>query len=223
MFNIRLQKLRRDRGFSQEKLAELLGVSRQALSKWELGEAIPEVENLLAISTLFLVSLDFLLKEPEPCTVAPPTSVRTTNHSQIEFLLRAKKATYAGHGAEALASWPESHDLAYAEGELSYHDTYVGSEQFAGQEGMWHNGAPFWAMNYAGRVTGGPFSGDFLKEALTHGTVELPFRGPLLFQNGDYSYHSKVSGEFSWFQGNEEIFYRNERIYECTFQGGLII
>ena len=56
-----LLKLRKGRGFSQEELAEVLGVSRQAVSKWERGEAYPDTENLIAISKLYNVTLDELV------------------------------------------------------------------------------------------------------------------------------------------------------------------
>lgn len=62
-FNEKLLQLRKMHGFSQEQLAELLEVSRQAVSKWELGEAMPEAEKLVRISDCFHVSLDCLLRE----------------------------------------------------------------------------------------------------------------------------------------------------------------
>lgn len=62
-FYEKLQILRRESGLSQENLAELLHVSRQAISKWESGRTLPEVEKLLAISERFSVPLDFLLKD----------------------------------------------------------------------------------------------------------------------------------------------------------------
>ncbi len=62
-FNEKLLRLRKEHGFSQEQLAELLEVSRQAVSKWELGEAMPEAEKLVRISDCFHVSLDYLLRE----------------------------------------------------------------------------------------------------------------------------------------------------------------
>ena len=86
----------------------------------------------------------------------------------IEFLIRAKKATYAGKGAETTSSRTKSHDLKYTEGDLMYYDTYLGGEKFAGEEALWISETPYWSMNYVGRVTGENFSGDFLKEALLH-------------------------------------------------------
>jgi len=54
---------RKRMGLSQEAMAEKLGVSRQAVSKWELGDASPELEKLIALSELFGVSIDSLVKE----------------------------------------------------------------------------------------------------------------------------------------------------------------
>lgn len=59
----KLYTLRRKSGLSQEQLAEQLGVSRQAISKWESGQSVPESDKLIVISDYFKVSLDYLLKE----------------------------------------------------------------------------------------------------------------------------------------------------------------
>jgi len=60
-FGENLQAIRRKNQLSQEGLAEILGVSRQAVSKWELGEGYPEVDKLLILSEKLNVSLDSLL------------------------------------------------------------------------------------------------------------------------------------------------------------------
>ena len=70
-FREKLQNLRKSQGMSQEKLAELLNVSRQAVSKWESGQGYPETEKLIKISEMFNVSLDYLLKTEEYSTVKP--------------------------------------------------------------------------------------------------------------------------------------------------------
>ena len=57
----RLTALRRERGYSQEGLAAALGVSRQAVSKWERGESSPDTDNLIALAQLYQISLDELL------------------------------------------------------------------------------------------------------------------------------------------------------------------
>ncbi len=79
-FSEKLMELRRSRGWSQEQLGERLGVTRQTVSKWELGETTPEMEKLSAMSELFGISLDELVKgetvsfkekHPEPPITAP--------------------------------------------------------------------------------------------------------------------------------------------------------
>lgn len=67
----RLQQLRKKQGLSQEELAGQLGVSRQAVSKWESAQAQPELEKLLALSDFFAVSCDYLLKGEEPPAAHP--------------------------------------------------------------------------------------------------------------------------------------------------------
>lgn len=59
----KLRLLRKEKGISQEKLAEQLGVSRQAVSKWELDITLPETENIIKIGKIFDVSYDYLLRE----------------------------------------------------------------------------------------------------------------------------------------------------------------
>ena len=62
----KLYTLRKKSDLSQEQLAEALNVSRQAISKWEGGSAMPESDKLLALSNYFGVSLDYLLKDGTP-------------------------------------------------------------------------------------------------------------------------------------------------------------
>ena len=62
-FDIKLKQLRKGHQMSQEELAGQLNVSRQAVSKWESGQGFPETDKLLMISSIFGVSLDYLLKD----------------------------------------------------------------------------------------------------------------------------------------------------------------
>lgn len=68
----RLQQLRKEKGMSQEELAERLGVSRQAVSKWESGQSSPDVEKIVAASELFGVTTDWLLKGVRPAEEPAP-------------------------------------------------------------------------------------------------------------------------------------------------------
>ena len=60
-----LTYLRKKRNMSQEQLAEVLGVTRQAVSKWEAGQSTPDVEKLVQLSELFQVPVDQMLKDIE--------------------------------------------------------------------------------------------------------------------------------------------------------------
>ena len=69
-----LFELRRDRGLSQEDLASQIGVSRQAVSKWETGEAMPDLNKLLLLADALGVSLDRLCGKAESLTEPLPTA-----------------------------------------------------------------------------------------------------------------------------------------------------
>lgn len=90
-FSEKLLELRRREGLSQEQLADRLGVTRQSVSKWESGAAVPELNKLIALSDLFSVSVDYLVKdrleEPErPAPEAPPSTARL--EEQVEEITR---------------------------------------------------------------------------------------------------------------------------------------
>lgn len=61
----KIVKLRKSHALSQEELAQRLGVSRQAVSKWESGQSLPDVDKIVAMSNLFGVTTDYLLKNAE--------------------------------------------------------------------------------------------------------------------------------------------------------------
>ena len=68
--NEKLQELRKQKGLTQEELAEALYVSRTAISKWESGRGVPSIDSLKAISKYFSVSIDFLLSGEELLEIA---------------------------------------------------------------------------------------------------------------------------------------------------------
>lgn len=57
----KLFELRKEKGWSQEKLAEQINVSRQSISKWESGQVLPEIEKIIELSKIFQVTTDYLL------------------------------------------------------------------------------------------------------------------------------------------------------------------
>ena len=143
----------------------------------------------------------------------------------VTFLLDAKRATYASEGGEAVvdALLPGSHQLEYRAGPFLYRDIYYGGEQFIGQETVYHADQPLWSMGYAGWMLDPSVPlGGLLKEALRRVEWDRPFRGPRLYQNGDYTYTDESHGMVDRFWGHEVIAYRGRPIYELRYQGGLI-
>ena len=65
-FSEKLQELRKNKGLTQDELAEILYVSRTAVSKWESGQSTPDIEKIILLSDLFDVTTDYLLKGIEP-------------------------------------------------------------------------------------------------------------------------------------------------------------
>jgi len=83
----RIQELRKQRGMSQESLGEALGVSRQAVSKWEGDNGIPELDTLIAMSRLFEVTVGQLLGVEEP-TEPKPEAAAQADEDKVESVLR---------------------------------------------------------------------------------------------------------------------------------------
>lgn len=222
-FKEKLQLLRTNRKLSQEELADNLGISRQSITKWENGQSFPDIRNLIQLSELFKVSIDRLVKENDSCMKNllyeqnyPLPDIRT-------FLVKAKQNTYAAGENEIAHTQPDSHDFHYEEGDYLYMDTYFGGQKFIGEERVWIKDRIVWGMNYYGQSLHENFNASFLKEALSHVPVSMPFRGPEFYQNGDYIYQCQVQGDFDSFTGEERIYCRQEKMYICSFHGGMIL
>jgi transcriptional regulator with XRE-family HTH domain len=223
-FPERLRELRTASSLSQEQLALQLNVTRQAVAKWENGRALPDLDRAIAISRLYRVTLDSLFLPQEECAAQSGSSRQDMGREAlIDFLLHAKRSTYAAKSGFVESSRPSSHDAAYRDGDYYYLDTYLGGKCFSGEEAVWIKVVPVWSMNYTGRVLGEGFSGDFLKEALLQVPREYPYRGPLCFQQGSHSYHAVIQGEFEWYSGVEEIFFEGRKVFECMFHGGNVV
>lgn len=79
-FNEKMQELRKQKGLTQEELAERLYVSRTAVSKWESGRGYPNIESLKAIANFFSVSIDVLLSGDEVLTIAEEDQKEKETH-----------------------------------------------------------------------------------------------------------------------------------------------
>lgn len=87
-FGEKLKVIRRQAGMSQEKLAEKLGVSRQAITKWETNAGIPDIENIMAVSTLFHVSIDELLSNEKNIAQPKDYLFESVTEYDIDFFKR---------------------------------------------------------------------------------------------------------------------------------------
>ena len=159
------------------------------------------------------MSIDYLVKNDECEKNVAQTQISELRHLAL-FRMKAAKNTYAAAASGQCASCrPESHDFRFEENSWLYIDTYLGGEKFSGEEAVYKNGTPIWAMNYSIRVLNENFSGDFLELALRNCAQEFP-RGPLHFSTGEFFYKTEIHGDMEWFQGFEEIFFHDEKCYE---------
>lgn len=88
-FSEKLLTLRKAKTLTQEELAEKLNVSRQSVSKWESGQAVPELDKIVAISTVFDVTTDYLLKSSEIDDLSVKTEM--LEKQQEQMLAREKR------------------------------------------------------------------------------------------------------------------------------------
>lgn len=102
----RLQALRRQANLSQQELAERLHVSRQSISKWELGTAKPDLDNMIRLSELFGVSLDELvLGKTQNRQEIPQHSAQPVENAKAKRRKRMRLCLLAGAGFLAAAYW----------------------------------------------------------------------------------------------------------------------
>ena len=103
-FGEKIYRLRKEKGLSQEALAELVGTTRQAISKWENNQGYPETEKLLLLSNVFEVSVDFLLKEEKTDSGADKKGYYVSREMAMGYIANEKKTCqYCGAGFALLA------------------------------------------------------------------------------------------------------------------------
>lgn len=96
----KMQELRKSKGWSQDFLAEKLGLSRQAISKWERGESSPDTDNLIALANLYGVTLDDLLDTKKDAKEIKKTVDKNTQPK------KEKKHSLYGDTGRALFKFP---------------------------------------------------------------------------------------------------------------------
>lgn len=93
-FSEKLVTLRKSNALTQEQLAEKLDVSRQSVSKWESGQAIPELDKIVALSNVFEVTIDYLLKPTEIDELSVKTNMLEKQQQQILFREKQRKQVF---------------------------------------------------------------------------------------------------------------------------------
>lgn len=144
------------------------------------------------------------------------------------FILEAKAACYVGgKTAETQASRRASHDITYRRGPFGYLDSYYGGTDFLGQEVVWKNDEPVWALNYYGRILepgliNGERAGTVIRQALSALYQEGRFLGGFTFQHAFGEYIDESIGDVASFQGVERICVNGRLSYQLDYHGGLV-
>ena len=146
-----------------------------------------------------------------------------------KFLIEAKKQTYANDKIEkVVSSRLNSRDYEYKNNNMIYHDTYFGGIKFIGEEVVYIDNEIYWAMNYYGVTLDESLGEEAMDKALRPALMKvgeddiIPVRGPKEYKNGEYKYTFEVKGDINYFNGTENIFKGDKKIFELKCCGGLI-
>jgi hypothetical protein len=144
-----------------------------------------------------------------------------------EFIIRAKQATYVGSGQKLLPYRLGSHDLQFFDGDWAYHDSYLGENDFIGEEAVYYRGKVIWAENYFGRILKpekitSAQAGAMIKSSLTKMYAEGRFLGRFEHSEGDLTYVDTNEGGVQFFTGREWITRVDETVYELVYHGGIV-
>lgn len=135
----RLVRIRKEHNYSQEQLAEELGVSRQAVSKWERGEASPDTDNLIALARLYNTSLDDLLFET-------PTEVKKEEELTLsEIKQKLENGEVVEVGGEVHSQDDRSH-MDTVEGVVAGVTVMLSCIAFFVLGGVWNLWHPAWIV-----------------------------------------------------------------------------
>ena len=154
----------------------------------------------------------------------------------INFLIKAKKSTYANSNIKKVeSSRVGSSDYHYEEiidnKKYVYHDTYFGGTKFMGEEVVYcDDNKPVWGMNYYGVTLDDTLGEEAMDNVLRPALMKvgedkniIPVRGIAKFENNGYTYTFKTTGTIEKFDGIEQIYKDNRLIYELHCSGGMIV
>ena len=143
------------------------------------------------------------------------------------FIVRAKAATYVGDGEHTTPCRVASHDLRFVDGKWTYLDSYFGGTDFIGEEVVYFEEKPVWAMNYYGRILRddlltGAQAGQMIKASLSRMYKQGRFLGGFEYTEDDLTYVDTSEGRVDTFHGREIIRRGPDLAYELSYHGGLI-
>ncbi|MCK9292797.1 MAG: DUF5680 domain-containing protein [archaeon] len=146
--------------------------------------------------------------------------------SFIDFLVIAKKNTYASSRLTDFLNKDGSKELVYEQDNYKYVDRYYGYNPFIGQEIVFENNNCIWGLNYFGEVLQSEIFEkevySFLKSALLKIENRSPLRGPNYYKENNLEYFSQSLGDVNRFSGKEYVDYKGKTIYRGLFSGGII-
>ena len=146
--------------------------------------------------------------------------------SLMEFIAKAKRSTYASELSVAKKTDDRGKRYRIENGDFVYTDTYFGDLIDNGQERVYIDGKVVWVMGYRGGMIGGREemrgnSFTFLKKCIAMPPEEFPARGPKEFEEGDFRYEDIWIGDFEGFVGEENIYFKGEKVCFRNYVGGL--
>lgn len=148
-------------------------------------------------------------------------------HDLIDFLLIAKKSTYAaGDFVNKIKESDNSTTIIFEDWSWKYHDNYFWGEPYGGREVVFFQWNPVWMMTYYGWVIESiddpAHIYTILQEALLRIPSNAPYRGPEEYRSWEYEYSNTFSGGIDNFQGTEIITHDWLEIYKASYMGGFV-
>jgi len=145
----------------------------------------------------------------------------------VNFILRAKRASYVGGGKTLLPYRLGSHDLQFQIADWTYHDSYFGDNDFMGEEIVYHRGIVVWGMNYFGRIIqpekiSSSQAGEVIRQSLTRMYQTGRFLGGFMYSVNEFTYKDQNEGDPLYFTGRESIEVEGQVVYSLDYHGGLI-
>nr|WP_231638328.1 helix-turn-helix transcriptional regulator [Rubeoparvulum massiliense] len=144
MISMNLKKLRKMNRYTQEEIADKIGVSRQAVAKWESGETVPDIENCIALGKLYGVTLDDLVNysgDHEENGIRPKGKhifglVKVGERGQVVIPKKARELFSLNPGDSLLVLGDEEHGIAIvkSEGFLQFAQDILDAQENKGED-----------------------------------------------------------------------------------------